>query len=170
MKQTLLIADGDAELCDLYQRFLTDRGYEVKTSSDGLDCLRMLHQMTPDALVLDREILWGGGDGVLAWLREEIPTRGIPVILTATAECPQDFAEFIEPPIVAYLPKPIMLTALLESVRSAVEQKGRREPSHLHRVPAYSELFIGLEGGVVHDPIQRSKRADSPEARRRERG
>jgi DNA-binding NtrC family response regulator len=141
MKQTLLIADGDAELCDLYQRFLTDRGYEVETSSDGLDCLRMLHQMTPAALVLDRELLWGGGDGVLAWLREESLMPGIPVILTATAGYAQDFAEFIEPRVVAYLRKPFALTALLECVRSAVANKGRREPSNLHRV--YSELFIG---------------------------
>jgi DNA-binding NtrC family response regulator len=143
MKQTLLIADGDAELCDLYQRFLTDRGYEVETSSDGLDCLRMLHQMTPAALVLDRELLWGGGDGVLAWLREESPTHGIPVILTATAGYPQEFTEFIEPPVADYLPKPFALTALLESVRSAVAKKGRSEPSNLHRIPVYSELFIG---------------------------
>ena len=71
MKQALLIADRDAELCDVYRRFLTDRGYEVETSSDGLDCLRKLRQVTPAVLVLDLELLWGGGDGVLAWLREE---------------------------------------------------------------------------------------------------
>ena len=39
MKQRLLIADRDAELCELYRRFLTERGYEVETSTDGLDCL-----------------------------------------------------------------------------------------------------------------------------------
>jgi DNA-binding response OmpR family regulator len=128
MKQTLLIADGDAELCDLYQRFLTDRGYEVETSSDGLDCLRMLHQMTPAALVLDLELRWGGGDGVLAWLREDGLMPGIPVILTATAGYAQDFAEFIEPPVVAYLPKPFALTALLECVRS-VHQRLRHPAS-----------------------------------------
>jgi two-component system phosphate regulon response regulator OmpR len=143
MKQTLLIADGDAELCDLYRRFLTERGYEVETSLDGLDCLRKLRQVTPVALVLDPELRWGGGDGVLAWLREESPTHGIPVILAATAGYPRDFAEFIEPPVVDYLPKPFALTALLESVRSAVARRGRREPSKLDRVPRYSELFIG---------------------------
>ena len=125
----------------VYGQFLTERGYEVETSSDGLDCLRKLRQVTPAALVLGVELLWGGGHGVLAWLREEIPTRGIPVILTATAGCPQDFAEFIEPPIVDFLPKPFALSALLASVRSAVAKKGRREPSNLHRV--YSEQFVG---------------------------
>ena len=56
MKQTLLIADGDAELCDLYRRFLAERGYEVGSSSNGLDCLRKLRQVTPAALVLDLEL------------------------------------------------------------------------------------------------------------------
>jgi DNA-binding NtrC family response regulator len=143
MKQTLLIADGDAELCDLYEMFLTECGYEVETSSDGLDCMRKLQQVTPAALVLDLELCWGGSDGVLAWMREESPAHGIPVILTAWPEYPQDFAEFIEPPVVDYLPKPFALTALLESIRSAVGNRGRMEPSNLHRVPAYSELFVG---------------------------
>ena len=85
MKQRLLIADRDAELCEVYRRFLTERGYEVETSTDGLDCLAKLRQVTPAVLVLDLELLWGGGDGVLAWLREERPAPRIPVLLTATA-------------------------------------------------------------------------------------
>ena len=116
MNQTLLIADGDAELCDDYRRVLTERGYEVETSSGGLDCLRKLRQMTPAALVLNLELFWGGGDGVLAWLREENPKHEIPVILTATTGCLQDFAGLIEPPVVDYLPKPFTLTALTQSL------------------------------------------------------
>ena len=71
MKQTMLIADGDAELCDHYRNFATEHGYDVETSSDGLDCVRKLRQVTPTVLVLDMELRWGGGDGVLGWLREE---------------------------------------------------------------------------------------------------
>ena len=90
--------------------------------------------MTPAALVLDLELRWGGGDGILAWLREENPAHGIPVILTGTAKYPQAFASFIEPPVVDYLPKPFALTALLEKVRSAVAENRH------HVCP---ELFIG---------------------------
>ena len=142
MKQRLLIADRDAELCEIYRRFLTQQGYGVETSRDGLDCLAKLRQVTPAVLVLDLELLWGGGDGVLAWLREASPASRIPVLLTATAADPADMAEFNEPPVVDYLPKPFALTALLEKVRSAVARSGRREPSNLNRVPRYSELFI----------------------------
>lgn len=129
MKKTLLIADGDAELCDLYRRFLSARGYDVESSSDGLDCVAKLRRMKPAALVLDPELRWGGGVGVLAWLREESLMPGLPIILTATSGYPKDFAEFIEPND--------------ECVRSAVARDGLRETSKLNRDPRYSELFIG---------------------------
>jgi adenylate cyclase len=139
--QTLLIADGDAELCDLYRQFFEKRGYEVITSSGGLDCLRKLRVVTPTALLLDLGLPWGGGDGILAWLRDEYPAHDIPVILTATAGCLWDFADFIQPPVVDYLSKPFRLTALLVRVRSVIAEKARREP--LHRHYACPELFIG---------------------------
>ena len=33
MNQTVLIADGDNELRDLYELFLTEQGYDVETAS-----------------------------------------------------------------------------------------------------------------------------------------
>lgn len=123
MKPTLLIAEGDAELRDLFRWFLTEHGYEVETASDGLDCLEKLRRVLPAVLVLDRELRWGGGDGVLAWLREEGVTSRVRVVLTATAGCPQNSAEFIEPPVVDYLLKPFALTTLLRSVRAAAARK-----------------------------------------------
>ncbi len=137
MRQRLLIADSDSERCEVFRRFLTERGYEVETSTDGLDCLAKLRQVTPTPLVLDLELLWGGGDGVLAWLREESPAPRIPVLLTATAADPPVMAAFNEPPVVDFIPKPFALAGLLERIRAAVAKKERREPSNRERVPGY---------------------------------
>lgn len=142
MKQTLLIADGDTELCDVYRKFLADRGYEVATSSDGLDCLRKLRELTPAVLVLDLELCWGGGDGVLAWLREENRSPAVSVVLTATAWSSPDVAERRAPPVVGYLPKPFGLTALLETVRAAIA-KGQEGACKASFVPVSPEFFIG---------------------------
>jgi DNA-binding NtrC family response regulator len=130
MKQSLLIADGDAASRDLYGTLLTAQGYEAETASDGLDCLSKLRRTMPAALVLDLELRWGGGEGVLAWLREESLTHQISVILTATAEYPRDFTKYIKPPVVACLRKPFAAAALLETVRFGVPEKTERtEPS-----------------------------------------
>ncbi len=134
MKLRLLIADRDSRLRELYRIFFSARGYEVETSTDGLDCLAKLRRATPAVLVLDLELLWGGGDGVLAWLREESRAPRIPVLITATAPDRPDKALFKVPPVVHYLPKPFSLAELLESIQSAVATKGRREPSNLDPV------------------------------------
>jgi DNA-binding response OmpR family regulator len=53
MKRTILFADGDGDLCDLYQMYVADRGYHVEIASEGLDCLEKLRRARPDVLVLD---------------------------------------------------------------------------------------------------------------------
>ena len=142
VNQTLLIADGDAESCDVYRRFFTLLGYEVKTASDGMDCMTKVRQVSPAVLLRDLGLLWGGGDGVLAWLRGESPAPRIPVVLTATADYPLDMPGLKDPPVIGCLPKPFAPTALLESIRSAVGKGRRRKPWNLDRRARRSELLI----------------------------
>jgi DNA-binding NtrC family response regulator len=143
MKTSLLLAEGDAELCEDYQRFLRECGYEVETASDGLDCLAKLRRGLPGVLVLDWELRWGGGDGVLAWLREQSPASELPVVLMSTGGYSTDVALEIKPPVVKFLPKPFTLSALLETVRDAVLKKGRDEPLYAYRAATCWEMFIG---------------------------
>jgi len=143
MKPTLLIADRDPQFSDLLQNFLSGRGYKVEAASDGLECVAKLQRTTPAAVVLDLELLWGGGDGVLSWLREEPTNSGLPVILTATAGAYPEVIADVGPPVVRFLVKPFSLSTLLESVRAALG--GRRMQSRPHMPPAlpYSEIYFG---------------------------
>jgi CheY-like chemotaxis protein len=137
MTPPLLIVESDTALCRLYERFLRAHGYGVETAADGLSCLAKLRRGPPAVLVLDLEICWGGGEGVLAWLREEPPTAWVPTILTATAGLLQPPAHLGAPPVVQCLLKPFSLAALLEGVRSAAanglprSRNGRCEPGFL---------------------------------------
>jgi CheY-like chemotaxis protein len=119
VKPTLLIAEGDAELCDIYQKILKGCGYEVTTASDGLGCLEKLCQDMPKVLVLDLELSWGGGDGILARLREQYTYPDVSVVLTTGSGLYGDNTTDHNPPVVKLLPKPFMLTDLLESVNEA---------------------------------------------------
>jgi DNA-binding NtrC family response regulator len=154
MKQTVLIADGDAELSDRQRQFLTERGYEVETASDGLECLENLRRVTPDVLVLDQELHWGGGDGVLAWLRELGVRPEVAVVLTATAGFSPHAAEDNEPPVVKFLPKPFGLAALLESVQAAVGEKGR-EPfiNRSRAVPRADHEVVSIVDDMSLQPL-----------------
>lgn len=136
MRRTLLIANGDSPLCEDYQRILNERGYDVETASDGLDCLEKLRQATPDVLLLEWELPWGGGAGVLADLREDRSMESLPVVLIANVIDPQQMAEFIESPVIDFLHKPFSLTKLLASLQAAIAIKKHRKPSPPSRVLA----------------------------------
>lgn len=76
-----LIADRDPAIREECRRFLAAHGHEVDVAADGLQCIERLRQMAPTLLALDPELLWGGGAGVLEWLREEAPFTPLTVLL-----------------------------------------------------------------------------------------
>ncbi len=113
MKPRLLIADSDAELRDVFRRFFSGSGFDVATAGDGLECLEQVRQFLPDVLVVEREILWGGGEGVLGRLREEYPLLAIDVVIITGDGRDFDPA----PPVIACLEKPFSMAGLLELIR-----------------------------------------------------
>lgn len=143
MKPLLLIAEGDAELREAYLKTLAAHSYDVETAADGLECVEKLRRLMPEVLLLDRDLRWGGSDGVLAWLREQCALARASVILTAMACHPAEVPKHLRSPVVKLLPKPFALTALLESVGAAVADNKREEQFYLNRTATCSELFIG---------------------------
>ena len=119
----LLIADSDPVLADIYHSFFSKDGHDVKIAADGLQCLERIREHLPSVLVLEYELPWGGGDGVLANLREKFPFARIGVVLTTCDYSAEDISEELTPPVVTYLRKPFRLGELREAVRSITEQK-----------------------------------------------
>lgn len=60
MTTGLLIAESDPELRGIYDRLSSMLGCHVETAADGVECWGKLRACSPDALVLDVDILWGG--------------------------------------------------------------------------------------------------------------
>lgn len=116
MMPTVLVAESDADLRDVYQRYLSQRGYAVETASTGLECVEKLRRAGAAVVVLERELLWGGGDGVLARLREEGALWGPRVVLIVTGGPACEDAA----PVFRVLSKPFPLAALLEAVSGAL--------------------------------------------------
>lgn len=69
-----------------YQETLNEAGFTARLTSDGLECVAVLRAFRPDVLVLDPNIPWGGGDGVLAIRDEELGLNHNLVVLV-TASC-----------------------------------------------------------------------------------
>lgn len=111
---TALFTDTDGELRDVYNWLLTSYGFEVETAGDGLECLAKLRQFVPDLLILDLDMLWGGGGGVLGVISEDrrlLPSR---VVLTSAIAPMHVLEGLASPPVVQALTKPFQLSALFE--------------------------------------------------------
>jgi DNA-binding response OmpR family regulator len=79
----VLIADPDERLLATYREHLW-ADFDLVTATNGVECLARLRERTPDVLVLEPELLWGGGAGVLAVMHHISRLALVPVmILTA---------------------------------------------------------------------------------------
>jgi DNA-binding response OmpR family regulator len=85
----VLIADDDEALLELLRALLWDRGHEVKTAADGLECIVELAKFTPDVLVIDRDLRWGGCDGLVEYCRDEPRLANACVIVTEDGRLPR---------------------------------------------------------------------------------
>lgn len=120
MTTGLLIAESDAELRGIYDGLSSMLGYHVETAADGLECWSKLRARSPDALVLDVDILWGGGDGVLARLQEDADGAVAPAVFVTGDDAPDVLSRRFGIPTGRCFQKPYRLTALLDSVGSVV--------------------------------------------------
>ncbi|MFM7162017.1 MAG: PleD family two-component system response regulator [Planctomycetaceae bacterium] len=135
----ILVADGDPQLLRLMQVFLRGNGHEPETASDGLGTVQLLREFQPDVVILERDLLWGGSDGVRALMREDADLTQIPLILMA-ADLPAGDGPAARagrstgnghsvpadlPPIAGWLRKPLRLSDLahqLDTVGAQLER------------------------------------------------
>ena len=113
MKRRLLVADACFSQSERIEQFFTRRGYETDVAHDGLDCLAKIQHFAPDAVILDWDLPWGGGAGVLACMRELRSCANIPVILvTDYFSSELDTHE----PVVRCLQRPFDIESLKETI------------------------------------------------------
>jgi DNA-binding response OmpR family regulator len=133
----VLIADPDESLLALYREALACEGFEVATATDGLDCLAKLRSIALDVLVLDLELLWGGGDGVLARMHEaDVPPTKVLVLSGR-----RDLDRLYHKAALAnseYQIKPVPPDQLVERIRQLIEpfpprDEGDRSPDDTER-------------------------------------
>jgi len=113
----VLIADGDEEFLEVAQRYLSHHGHEVTIATNGMESVSLLRSDVPDVVVLQREFLWRGSDGIRAFMHQIPGWSEIPVILTSDDEVPEESC-FASPPLAAQLQKPSRLEELLSHLQA----------------------------------------------------
>jgi DNA-binding NtrC family response regulator len=118
MSTRVLIAESDFGRMAAHRLFLEVHGFDVATACDALDCVEKIIETQPDVVVLELELVWGGGEGVLAWMRYEERNASIPVVLTADWPA-RELSDLVVPPVICALANSFGLKSMLRAVRSA---------------------------------------------------
>jgi DNA-binding response OmpR family regulator len=121
MSLRVLIADPDVPLLASYREVLSREGFEVATATNGLDCVAELRSFRPDVLVLEPDLPWGWGAGVLAAMREEYDVPLVPVLVLSARHDPESLFRVAALPIHEVQVKPLAPLLLAQRIRHLVE-------------------------------------------------
>jgi CheY-like chemotaxis protein len=118
----VLVIDDDVSISDLIRRNLTDEGYEARTAHSGEEGLLLAKQLSPSAIILD--VVMPGIDGwaVLAALKSDSKTAGIPIIMASMLD---ERERGLHMGANAYVTKPFSRELLAELLH---EHVGRHAP------------------------------------------
>ena len=133
------MADPDESLQPVYRESLEREGFEVFAVFSGLECVARLRECAPDLLVLEPQLPWGGGDGVLAMMGEFPQLASIPVMVLTSCRDPHVLNRLACFPVSDYHLKPLAPDRLAARLRTLLhhprhrftlaEQTGRLESS-----------------------------------------
>ncbi len=139
----VLLADPDESMHPVYREPLSREGFEVDMALNGLECIARLRERLPDVLVLEPQMHWGGGDGVLAVMGEDPGLAAVPVMVLTSCRDSHVLKRVSRFPICDYQFKPLppdrlagRLRTLLDHPRlrfTLAEQNGRLECSIARR-------------------------------------
>lgn len=111
----VLIIDDVEDARDMLAALLRHFGYRTRTACDGYDGLRAVGDGVPDAIIVDSHMPGMDGGAFIRTLRDmpELPT--IPIILLSGDHRAGNTAADAA---VLYLPKPLQVTLLLDTLRA----------------------------------------------------
>jgi len=137
------MADPDESLQPVYRGPLLEEGFELVTATSGLECVARLRERVPDVLVLEPQLPWGGGEGVLAMMGEIPALATVPVMVLTSCRDSRLLEAVARFPVSDYQLKPLAADRLAERLRAILahpklrftlaEQNGRLECSIARR-------------------------------------
>ena len=117
----ILVADDEADLRALLQRYLTDQGYAVRTVDGGAPLDKLLARERFDVLVLD--VMMPGEDGLSICRRLRAQGETIPIVMLTARGDPLDRIIGLEMGADDYLPKPFNPRELLARIQALVRRQ-----------------------------------------------
>jgi CheY-like chemotaxis protein len=81
-KSKILVVEDNSDIRRLLVVRLKELGYEVFEAETGLNAFRHARATSPDLILMDLGMPVIGGDEVMTWLKTDLVTRHIPIVVT----------------------------------------------------------------------------------------
>ena len=154
-KERILVVDDETNIANSLKVILSDEGYDVSVTEDGLNALDMIQSDPPDLLLLDVWLPGMDGIEVLKTVKiyhpeiEVLVMSGHGTIDTAVKATKLGAFDFIE--------KPFSMDSLTQSVKSALGHKKKR-PTKIN-----NEALLGFSSLIeTQKAIKSHSQSDSP--------
>jgi len=142
MTMRLMVADADESILERCENYSSLNGIALQIAKGGIECLDALRRSPPDVLVLDMDLPWGGGDGVLTVMREDDLLASIPVVLLDRNSDSGVGPGRFPANVVGRLIKPLDVDTLFDSACSAADCR--------EALPQQSSAWRALGAAACH--------------------
>jgi two-component system, OmpR family, response regulator MprA len=119
----VLVVEDDEDIADVLRRSLRNEGYEVKTSTDGVEALSVAAGFFPDLVVLDLGLPQMDGIEVCRRLRAD---SDVPILMLTARSETADRVGGLDSGADDYLVKPFERQELLARIRALLRRRPPR--------------------------------------------
>ncbi|MBT6718895.1 MAG: response regulator [Nitrospina sp.] len=116
----VLIVDDEKKTCMLLSRFLSGRGYQIETASEGGMALHKAREFNPNCVLLDIR-LPQGGKKLFSGIKSQLPE--VLIIMVAAIVEVTELQEYLNEGAYAYLGKPVNLNQLQDKIFEGLMSK-----------------------------------------------
>ena len=149
MKNTgglILIVEDHMAIAEMVGEYLENHGYEVDFARDGTDALRLTHETSYDAIILDRSLPRLDGLDVCRRLRQE-QRSSTPILMLTARDTLDDKVTGLEAGADDYLTKPFAIQELEARLGALIRRDRKSIGGGVLRV---SDLVLDPEAMTVH--------------------
>ncbi len=141
MALRILVADDDANICELLRLYLEKEGYEAIIAADGMQALEKFEREKPDLILLDIMMPRLDGWQVCREIRKK--SRCPIIMLTAKSEV-FDKVLGLELGADDYVAKPFETKEIIARIKAVMRRSGAEEQKKPREV-RYDGLYINME-------------------------
>lgn len=116
----VLVVDDERTICEFLSKFLSRKGYTVRTASGGEEAIRLIKEMVFDAIFLDLRMPQVGGHEVLTVVKKIFPETA--VIMMSGAPIERKVEEALAQESYAFIYKPFDLDGI-DSIMRTISRK-----------------------------------------------